>query len=328
MCENKNSKPKIEIAANTLVSIIIPSYNRADFLTEAVKSIISQTYRPIECIIVDDGSTDNTKEIVEQFISNNTDQFEIKYIFQERAGAQVARNTGTAKVSGAFIQYLDSDDFLYLQKLERQVNFLQTNPTCDGVFGDWEEGIPENKKKITIYKSDNLLLQIINERCIANFSFLMRAEIVKKIGNWDTNLKRNQEIDFHLRGVLVGGNFEYQPLNTGLWRLHPKERIGNATNFSDAINFYHKWEVILRSMQLWNESFSKGVVNNYIWFLNNNSKESKKEIRKLLNEVYRLMPHHPIFNNQKFKIAKRLSGNKMALNIWINRYKKKFSTKL
>ena len=214
------------------VSVIIPTYNRVALLGEAIQSAIDQTYRPIECIIVDDGSTDNTKEAVEKFIERNTDRFIIKYIPQQHAGAQVARNTGTAASSGTYIQYLDSDDLLYPDKLQSQVNFLQTHPECDAVFGDWEEGMPGNKKKIIAYKNDDLVLQMLTARCISNFAVLFRRELVVKTGAWDVNIKRNQEIDFHVRGVIAGGNFEYQPFTTGLWRLHPDERIGNATRFA------------------------------------------------------------------------------------------------
>src|SRR5690242_3376822 len=83
-----------------LVSVIVPSYNRQPLLEEAIRSIVDQTYRPIECIIIDDGSTDATPDLVDKCISElNSTDFIIKYIYQENAGAPAARNTGTLSSS-------------------------------------------------------------------------------------------------------------------------------------------------------------------------------------------------------------------------------------
>ena len=124
-----------------MVSVIIPTYNREAFLIQAVDSVFNQTYRPIECIVVDDGSTDNTEEILSQWKSEMNDpEFKLVYIKQENADAQVARNTGTAVAKGTYIQYLDSDDSLYRDKLKVQVKFLEENKDFDAVFGDWKKG--------------------------------------------------------------------------------------------------------------------------------------------------------------------------------------------
>lgn len=203
-----------------LVSIIIPTYNRSVLLGEALQSVISQTYRPIDCIVVDDGSTDNTKEIVENFQSNVDEGLEIRNIKQNNSGAQVARNCGSAAARGEFIQYLDSDDILYPDKLSWQVNYFNLHPDCDAVFGDWEKGTLEKKEKLIAHKNDDLIIQFLTEKCIANFAMLMRMGLVKKIGVWDINIKRNQEVDFHLRGVLAGGKYDIEILNKELLRLY------------------------------------------------------------------------------------------------------------
>ncbi|HVZ96483.1 MAG TPA: hypothetical protein VG847_06390, partial [Chitinophagaceae bacterium] len=109
---------------------------------------------------------------------------------------------------------------------------------------------------------------------------------------------------------------------TGLWRLHPQERIGNTTKFADAIYFYRKWEEELSGRNLWAESFSKGIVNNYIWFLGNYARSNNRAIMELLREVYRLQPTHPIFTNPKFKMVKKVLGFDNAAKLWVSRYKK------
>lgn len=307
---------------NNVVSVIIPTYNRAAFLNEAIQSVLLQNYRPIECIIVDDGSTDNTKEVVEKLKNIPDSGLVLKYIYQNNTGSQAARNNGTKAATGTFIQYLDSDDLLYSDKLEQQVNYLKEHKDCDALFGDWEIEMQENKKLIKALPSDNFLYHFFIERPVAIFSMLMRKELIEKIGDWDITIKRNQEIDFHLRGVLAGGNFEYQPVLCGLWRIHNAERIGNASKLSDAIAFYQKWENILRQKKLWNTELSVGVVKNYVWFLGTYSHGEVKEINKLLKEMYRLHPAHSLFVNPKFKIVKKILGLNMAINLWITRYKR------
>ena len=304
-----------------LVSIIIPTYNRSVLLAQAIQSCIDQNYRPLECIVVDDGSTDNTRDLVEEFGKNTGTSFILKYIYQQNAGSQVARNTGTAEATGEFIQYLDSDDLLYPDKIEKQVSYFNQHPDCDAVFGDWETGSKDKKEKIIAYKKDNLIEQFLTERCIHTLSVLMRASLVKKIGDWDVAIKRNQEIDFHLRGVLAGGYFEYLPLNCGLWRIHTNERITNRANLLDAIRFYQKWEKLLSDKQLFTNTIKQGVVNNYMWFLGEYPGSSYKELTALLKEVYRLNPLFEIFQSAKFSLARKIAGFDLAIRMWIFRYK-------
>lgn len=109
---------------NKLVSVIIPAYNRADSIANTISSIISQKYRPLEIIIVDDGSTDNTYEIVQPYLQKK-ELLSIKYYYQKNQGVSVARNTGISKAKGEFISFLDSDDILLPEKIENQVNILE-----------------------------------------------------------------------------------------------------------------------------------------------------------------------------------------------------------
>ena len=110
-----------------LVSVIIPTYNRAHFITDAIESVWDQTYRPIELIVVDDGSTDNTSEVAKEWAkkTGGDDQFQFRYLRQENKGAPAARNLGCIASRGEFIQFLDSDDWLYPEKLTLQVSVLE-----------------------------------------------------------------------------------------------------------------------------------------------------------------------------------------------------------
>lgn len=107
-----------------LVSIIIPTYNNANTICRSVDSCINQTYGNIEIIVIDDGSTDNTKEVLSKY--NSDERF--KYIYQDNQERSTARNHGLDVAKGKYIQFLDSDDEIYPTKIEKQVNFLDANP--------------------------------------------------------------------------------------------------------------------------------------------------------------------------------------------------------
>jgi glycosyltransferase involved in cell wall biosynthesis len=117
------------------VSVVIPTYNRAKVLSRAVKSVLNQGYRDFEIIVVDDGSTDNTEQVVGAF-----DKQQVKYVRHEKnMGPAAARNTGIGHANGKYIAFQDSDDEWFPQKLGRQVEILETaSDRVGGVYtGFW-----------------------------------------------------------------------------------------------------------------------------------------------------------------------------------------------
>ena len=112
------------MTAASEVSAVIPVHNGAAYVAEAVQSILSQTRPPIECVVVDDGSTDETAEVVRRFGN------EVAYVRQDRAGVSSARNRGAALARGALVAFLDHDDVWLPTKLERQVEAL-ADARCD-----------------------------------------------------------------------------------------------------------------------------------------------------------------------------------------------------
>lgn len=104
------------------VSVIVPTYNRASFISAAIDSALSQGYENLEIVVVDDGSTDHTQQVLSAY------EGQVRYIYQENQGEAVARNTGIAASSGEFIAFLDSDDIWLPNKLTKQVNFLMNHP--------------------------------------------------------------------------------------------------------------------------------------------------------------------------------------------------------
>ena len=138
---------------NPLVSVVIPTYNRAKLVCEAILSVLNQTYKNIEIIVVDDGSTDNTREEILTQIKgkliytndrefelitknkNNRSEIKLKYIYQENSGVSSARNTGIRNAKGEYIALLDSDDLFLPRKIEMQVReFLNSSQSIGAIF--------------------------------------------------------------------------------------------------------------------------------------------------------------------------------------------------
>ncbi len=117
--------------APPLVSVVIPVFDREHFLADAIQSVLSQTYRPLEVIVVDDGSSDGSVAIARSFP-------EVHVIEQDHAGPSVARNRGIAASSGEFLAFLDADDVMPADKLERQVGYLNEHPAIGCVLGRQE----------------------------------------------------------------------------------------------------------------------------------------------------------------------------------------------
>lgn len=306
-----------------LVSVIISTYNRSSLLEEAIQSVIGQSYRPIECIVVDDGSTDDSKKVVEDLQRKNDSTFSIVYVYQNNSGPQAARNTGTKVSTGEYIQYLDSDDILYPDKISEQVRFLKQNKDCNGVFGDWEAGTPDEKKLVIACKEEDMISQMLVGRCIANFSFLMRQSIIEEIGEWDINIKRNQEIDFHLTGLLKGAQFDYQPFICGLWRSHNSGRIGITTGLAELLKFFNKWELILKQKNIMNQSLEYKIGNLLLWHIYQSSNYNDKDLLAILKKAVSLNPYLMGFNeSKKIKVLNKIVGRKLAFKIWSSGFRK------
>src|SRR5688500_7922397 len=114
-----------------LVSVVVPTYNYARFIGETFDSLRAQTYADWECVVVDDGSTDDTVEVVARWRERDP---RIRYLRQPNQRQAAAKNTGLKEARGRYIQFLDADDLVEPRKLERQVEFLEATPSADIVY--------------------------------------------------------------------------------------------------------------------------------------------------------------------------------------------------
>jgi len=152
-----------------LVSVIIPTYNRADLLPRAIRSALTQTFKDFELIIVDDGSTDNTEALVKGFIKEDD---RIRYIYQKNQGESEARNTGLLNARGRYIAFLDSDDEWLPSKIEKQLNLFKKS-----IFGERLGFVGCNAYVIKAQKSRNYGTSLV--RKMPNYRGDVLEEILK-----------------------------------------------------------------------------------------------------------------------------------------------------
>lgn len=171
---------------NSRVSVIVPCYNHAQFILETLESLTNQTYESFECIIVDDGSTDNTRELVKNWIE---DKIQFKYFFQENSGLSSARNKGITLSSGFYILPLDSDDKISGNYLEKCVSELERNQEIKIAYGEaYFFGNSFNKWNLEKYKFEDILY-----KNMIHCTGLFRKEDWVRVGGYDENLKEGLE---------------------------------------------------------------------------------------------------------------------------------------
>jgi glycosyltransferase involved in cell wall biosynthesis len=209
------------------VSVIITTYNRAGMLSRAIRSVLEQTFDNLECIIVDDASTDNTKSVVEGFVDKR-----VIYLQHERQeGASAARNTGIKNASGGYIAYLDSDDEWLPDKLSKQVTFLENCSKKIGVVNCTHYSItydhPKRRKinKAVLRLTGDVYQKLLRGECPSTESTaLMRKECFECCGLFDETLPSFVGYDFWLR-VAQQYHFATIPEPLTIMYQHPGVRL-------------------------------------------------------------------------------------------------------
>jgi glycosyltransferase involved in cell wall biosynthesis len=180
------------------ISIVIPTYNRADILPRALESVLSQTVSDFEVIVVDDGSTDNTEAVV-----NSYDDPRLRYVrSEERKGANAARNAGIDAAEADIVSFLDSDDTFHPQHLEVAMNRLNNAPSsCGGVFTAFKK--VRDGETVTISDAPAEFItqdQLITENVVGGFSTVtLRSEVFETVGRLDEEMPSAQDIEFFIR---------------------------------------------------------------------------------------------------------------------------------
>jgi glycosyltransferase involved in cell wall biosynthesis len=194
------------------VSIIIPTYNRERYVVKAIDSVLRQTFKDYEIIVVDDGSTDNTKEVVNQYGNR------IRYIHQANSGVSAARNTGIKHARGEWLAFLDSDDEWLADYLYKQMKSLDSHPTVcmqvtDSLFidlnGDTRRYFNMNRSLAEFHGKDYLFFEqpfrfLIKHGPWQIGSTVIRRDAIMKAGLFNTSLSLSEDLDLMARVALQG----------------------------------------------------------------------------------------------------------------------------
>lgn len=213
---------------NGLISIIIPVFNREESIKRTLESVYEQTYRPLEIIVVNDGSTDSTQEIVLIWKKNHESKnLLIKSFLRSNQGAPASRNYGLQHCTGEFIQFLDSDDYMHPLKIQNQKEKMEANNSdvavCDFAYVDETGSIKK------IQRNSGKALQVYSKGGSFSLSTpLFKSAFVRKGLRWDESLKRNQDIDFLFKLFLLTKRYFY---TEGVWFFyvqHSSFRISDS----------------------------------------------------------------------------------------------------
>ena len=195
--------------SSVLVSVVIPTFNRAEMLADALTSVAQQSYRPIELIIADDGSTDNTAEVVQKLVEQHqTTGFELSYYRQKNQGGNPARNLGIQHARGEYVAFLDSDDCWDANKLELQIAEIEKDPNAGAVYcgvrhvkaSTGEVTEPTNR----IYPSGDILSQmLVRDVTSPTSAYVVKKAVFDLVGCFDVDLQARQDWDMWIRVASV-----------------------------------------------------------------------------------------------------------------------------
>jgi glycosyltransferase involved in cell wall biosynthesis len=227
-------------------SIIIPSYNRAHIISRAIQGVLNQTFKDFEIVIVDDGSKDHTKEIIQEY----SDNFKIKYVYQNNAGVCAARNTGAKQAEGKFLIFLDTDDTVEKSWLQDFYDLAIQNK--DWLFCSMKIVKPDSSEYFV-----SALDPYKNGRSKGNSlagSWAIKKDVFLRVGLFDENIKFGENVELRFRlnkeelkiGVSDNYNFTYfESLNGGSRNL--KNTIdSNLYIIKKHSNLFNKRPILLR----------------------------------------------------------------------------------
>jgi len=225
------------------VSVIIPTYNNVDMVVNAIDSVLAQTYKEFEIIVVDDGSTDNTKEVVQSYGDS------VKYVYQENSHISAARNRGFSVSKGKYIAQLDADDLWLPEKLEKQIAMFEKYPKagmvyCDSYICDYGEEHRRDQifSKLYVPQANGHVFEYFfktNPMCTS--SALISRDIWEQLGGLDTNMRGGQDTEFFMRISYYSPVYAcHQPLM--IYRRHGK-------NTSSTISYANVYNALKKNIK-------------------------------------------------------------------------------
>ncbi len=224
----------------SLISVIVPTYNHSAFLERSVSSVLAQTYPHFEVIIIDDGSQDDTPDLVSSLWAAES---RVTYLRQENKGLGAARNKGLSLAKGDFIQFLDSDDFIATRKFEAQIHIFDQEESVDIVYSDYAhvggDQMHVGEVSAPLAPGESPVSRLIRENFMPVHSPLVRRGVLVREGGFDEHRTITEDWDLWLRLACRGYSFRYLP---GIYAYYCHD---GSTMTSDSELMYQKGKYLL-----------------------------------------------------------------------------------
>ena len=185
------------------VSVVIPCHNVEGLVWLALDSVLAQTHPTLEVILVDDGSTDGTKAVIDRYVDRFPDRVQV--IAQGNQGAAAARNVGLRASTGTYVQFLDADDVIFPEKISGQVLLVRENDQADLVVGDYEQVMPNGLLLTVRALHDKPWAALIRTRKGTTSSALWKRDTLMLLGGWNEALASSQDYELMFRLLKHGG---------------------------------------------------------------------------------------------------------------------------
>lgn len=246
---------------NPLVSIIIPVFNRSHLIKETLQSVKNQFLNTWECIIVDDGSTDVTVDVVADFIKGDNRFLLLVRPDNRKKGASTCRNIGLENSKGRFIQFLDSDDIISPDKIDEQLKMLTVQSELSFAFCKWGR-FSHTLDNIDLYDSlfvyqdfynpiELLNALIVSKGYLPIHSFLFSKKLVDKAGFWDENIGLNDDGEFFSRVVVTFDKAVFVSKGSALYRVSESQtNLSSFENEEKVQSAIVSWETIFKRYRI------------------------------------------------------------------------------
>lgn len=271
------------------MSVVIPAYNCAQYLERAVNSVLGQTYQNIECIVINDGSTDDTPQVLEAFGPR------VHTITQVNSGASAARNAGIAVSRGRYIAFLDADDYWLPTKIANQIQVLLDNPSlvlisCDFTWASSTTTLAANPlayapEQVRMFHD---LTQLLRNPYLGTPTVVVATDAVKRINGFDTSLRVGEDVDFYFR-LCAGSSYARLDQCLAVFQRRPGSLTTSVSGYADNLAVLDRIERSLTNSSDENHALLKAlrleVYQNWISALLGHG--TGQEVRHLLRESRR-----------------------------------------
>lgn len=289
------------------VSVIIPTYNRAQYIAEAIDSVLNQTYQDFEIIIVDDGSTDNTKEIIKPYLDDYSNK--IRYFYQKNKGISAARNMAINKAREDYIAFLDSDDRWLPEKLEKQMKVIKD----ENINFVYSAMYVENNGRMTnriipANPATDFLGLLTKNQSIAMATTIIKKEYITKTGMFDETLTVSVDYDLWLR-VLLKYKVKYLKEPLTIYREH-------ADNITKNIENVKKSGIVICQKLLKNSEIPKKIIKRKLsseHYMLGKIYYDKKQYKNASTEIKNAIYAYPFVGNYFFSPQEKLKNKIIKL---------------